>query len=497
MRRQRLLAFVSAILVTIAFMPNSMFVEGFSQALAKNGNGDGKGGNGKGGGAGNGNGGNGNSGNGNSGGSGKGNSGGNSGQSRASGGNGKGVATSKGATASPTSRGSSKSAASAGATSRRGATSERARTSISRAASLIDRNGTSLKSRDRILVKGLDGPALRRLSSRGFVVERRASARTGVVELHLPKGRSLTDAAAAVFELRPGATVATNDFYYPAGHDAQNEAGKLEELIAWPASDPSCHTQPTIGMIDTAVDLSSPPLLGRDVELLRTAAAPSDAGHGTAVASILVGNAPAVEGLLPAAKLIAIDAFSQDPNGDRADAMSLIQAIDMLVERNVDVINLSLAGPPNQLLKEAIDRAIGRGIPVVAAVGNDGPGAPPKYPAGYPAVVAVTATDQNLSVYRSANRGDYIDFSAPTISAAGAAFHGTSFAAPVVSAALAVIKRGQPTLMPAEAEALLERNAIDLGVPGRDAVYGWGFLQAEGICGLSPEHSPVPVTVSR
>jgi subtilisin family serine protease len=168
----------------------------------------------------------------------------------------------------------------------------------------------------------------------------------------------------------------------------------------------------------------------------------------------------------------------------------------MLVELNVDVINLSLAGPPNDLLKEAIDRAADHGIPVVAAVGNDGPGAAAKYPAAYPSVVAVTATDENLAVYRSANRGDYVDFAAPTVSGKGAGLHGTSFAAPVVSAAIAVIKRSEPNLTPPEAEALLEKNAIDLGDPGRDGVYGWGLLQAERICG-SQDPASAPVTVSR
>ncbi|MBK6454031.1 MAG: hypothetical protein IPF84_16605 [Proteobacteria bacterium] len=64
------------------------------------------------------------------------------------------------------------------------------------------------------------------------------------------------------------------------------------------------------------------------------------------------------------------------------------------MQQSVPVINVSLVGPPNVLLQRAIQMALARGHLIVAAVGNDGPSAPPLYPAAYPGVVAVTAVDR-------------------------------------------------------------------------------------------------------
>ena len=139
--------------------------------------------------------------------------------------------------------------------------------------------------------------------------------------------------------------------------------------------------------------------------------------HGTAIAALLVGRRGSqTPGLLPDAKIVAVDAFYRDGGtADRTDVMSLVAGVEALVERGVQVMNLSLSGPPNEVLQKAIEAAQAKGIVVVAAAGNNGPGAEPSYPAAYPGVIAVTAVDQNLNVYRRATQGAYVDLAAPGV----------------------------------------------------------------------------------
>ncbi|HEY0490324.1 MAG TPA: S8 family serine peptidase, partial [Telluria sp.] len=116
-----------------------------------------------------------------------------------------------------------------------------------------------------------------------------------------------------------------------------------------------------------------------------------------------------------------------------------------LAGEQVGVINISLVGPPNVLLERVVTAMIRRGHVLVAAVGNDGPAAPPLYPASYRGVVGVTGVDQRGRALPEAARGPQVMFAAPgnrIVSAAVGSppfrpMRGTSFAAPVVAALLA------------------------------------------------------------
>ena len=175
--------------------------------------------------------------------------------------------------------------------------------------------------------------------------------------------------------------------------------------------------------------------------------------HGTAVAALLVGRRDSpTPGLVPDARLVAVDAFYRDGGtADRTDVMSLVTAIEALAERGVRVINLSLSGPANEVLQKAIAAAQAKGIVIVAAAGNNGAGAEPSYPAAYPGVVAVTAVDHELNVYRRATRGPYVDLAAPGVNVwtasaqgTGSLKTGTSYAVPFVSAAAGVLLASRP-----------------------------------------------------
>ena len=164
--------------------------------------------------------------------------------------------------------------------------------------------------------------------------------------------------------------------------------------------------------------------------------------------------------------------------------INLVRALNWLVEQKVIVINMSLAGPDNKILALAIQKTIQSGIAITAAAGNEGPAAPPAYPAAYPDVIAVTAVDNAQKIYRWANRGAYIDFAAIGVGVLTARSTGglgketgTSMAAPKVTAAVACIANGTQQPLPAMLEAL-KQHVIDLGAPGRDPVFGDGLLNS-------------------
>ncbi|MBR9912467.1 MAG: S8 family serine peptidase [Gammaproteobacteria bacterium] len=240
-----------------------------------------------------------------------------------------------------------------------------------------------------------------------------------------------------------------------------------------------------LGMIDTAVNLQHPALAGAQVE--QRAFLPESMGqpqaHGTAVAGLLAGSSAELQPLLPAVQLKAASVFySRDAYEQGATLMHLVQALGWLAQQRLRVINMSLAGPPNVILQRTVEALAERNITLVAAVGNQGPAAPPLYPAAYPAVVGVTAVDGEQRIYRWANRGDQVDFAAPGVSIVTARSDGgigresgTSMATPVVAAHLACALSAAGGEL-SRAMAVLRGRATDLGEPGRDSVFGYGLL---------------------
>jgi subtilisin family serine protease len=181
--------------------------------------------------------------------------------------------------------------------------------------------------------------------------------------------------------------------------------------------------------------------------------------------------------------LYAADVYCGRPTGGAVDA--LVAALGWLVQERVPVINVSLVGAKNAMLERVIAALIADGYIIVAAVGNDGPAAPPLYPASYAKVVGVTAVDAHQHVLIEAARGLQVMFAAPgadLAAAAGghtyAAVRGTSFAAPFVAALLAAGLSAPNSADAAAALDALAKAAVDLGPPGRDLTYGYGAVGA-------------------
>lgn len=267
-----------------------------------------------------------------------------------------------------------------------------------------------------------------------------------VVQLAVPAGMSVHSALRLLKKVAPAMEADFDHVFEPAG-------GPLRPVAAALASRSSTAAERVVGIIDGGV-ASNPSLRGASIEQNGFAGAPKPTGHGTAVASLLVGDDGRFHGAATGARLYVADIYG---GSEAAGSASVItKALAWLASKHPQVINISLVGPPNRILERAIAAVQARGIEVVAAVGNDGPAAPPQYPASYPGVVAVTAVDARGHAIPEAGKAVHLDFAAPGADMAAALpghgfarVRGTSFAAPLVAARL--LFTGSPQRLAGEA----------------------------------------------
>lgn len=318
------------------------------------------------------------------------------------------------------------------------------------------------------------------------IVSRRTLSATGLVLVRVVVSDQDNSPGRAEALLRSlGATAADRNHIYDARR-GPDETPAPEAPSPAPAPQPASSGKAVIGLIDTAL-IRKHAAFSRATITERDFVESSNArptAHGTAIASVLVGNERGHKGLLPGAKLVAASVFYQGESGATgATTSALIAALDWMSSEGVTVVNMSLAGPPNQVLGAVIDTLTRRGMVIVAAVGNEGPSARPLYPAAFEPVVAVTAVDRQKRIYRWANQGPQVDFAAWGVNTQVARVQGgygdesgTSFAAPVVAAAIAdLVARGSGTAS-AAVQALIAR-VEDLGAAGRDNTYGYGLVK--------------------
>lgn len=337
-----------------------------------------------------------------------------------------------------------------------------------------DPNGEPIV-RSEILALGATDDALARAQSRGFVVDRQqmiAAADIRLVVLKAPVNLSTQKALHELRDADPKGLYDYNHIYSGGG------AVSADQVRAEPEQKPSelARTRIRIGLLDTGIEVTHPVFHDSVLHTWGCADRRLPSAHGTAVASLLVAHA--------SAELYAADVYCGAPTGGAVDA--IVAAFGWMAQEEVPVINVSLVGPKNILLERVVNALLARGHVLVAAVGNDGPAAPPLYPAAYEGVVGVTAVDARRRVLIEAERGPQVMFAAlgADIKAANldhglTGVRGTSFAAPTVAALLAATL---PVLNKDAAQAAiaqLAKQAIDLGPAGKDFTYGFGLVGAE------------------
>ncbi len=325
-----------------------------------------------------------------------------------------------------------------------------------RVSDLLRRHGDSVELDDRreparrgiILLTGAKATSVDALRAAGFGVQVEAvdGLDLSVARLTVPQDRTLARALKQVRSIAPEAEASADNIYFPSGSAIANGTAALAAAGA-----PEGHAA---GLIDGGV-ARHPSLTGPVEQQGFARGAPRPSAHGTAVASLISGTGR-VQGAAPGAPLMVADVYGSDPAG--GGAFAIARALGWMAARGVRVVTVSLVGPDNPLLAGAIRLARDKGVTVVAAVGNDGPAAPPAYPASYPEVVAVTGIDGRGQLLPEAGRARHVDFAAPGADMAAARMdggkarvRGTSFAAPLVAGRL--FATGSLRALQAEARA--------------------------------------------
>lgn len=253
---------------------------------------------------------------------------------------------------------------------------------------------------------------------------------------------------------------------------------------------------PVIGVIEQGIDGAHPDLEQAALTgSTRTGDLETDS-HGTAIAGIIgsPGEGVGIRGVWPGARMRHFPAGATCSSA----AAALIDAADA----GAEVVNMSYTFPHVEGCYThylAIQYAVSRDVLPVAAAGNDAQKGNPKLAPGiYPHVVSVAAVDGNNHAAPFSTRNRFVDLSAPgteifapwvtgrkdadgveVAAYTWSSVNGTSFAAPMVSAAAAWLREVRPGWSAAQIARALGGSAIDLGNPGRDRVYGDGLLNID------------------
>ena len=360
--------------------------------------------------------------------------------------------------------------------------------------------------RDELLAFSPSAAAMEAARALGFGIVREQTIEDLDIRLVVLQPPAKLGIAKALRRLREGDPAGTYDFNHiysgsgivPAPAPAPVPAALTDMPPENVGANGTDRAAPRVGLIDSGVDIAHPAFhdavihpWGCENRILASA-------HGTAVASLIMGQAAGFHGVLARAELYAANVYCDAPTGGAVDGLAA--AFSWLAQQRVAVINVSLVGPDNVALAQIVRALTSRGYLLVAAVGNDGPAAPPLYPASYPGVIGVTGVDKHHRVLIEAARGRQVMFAAPgadmvaaDIGSKYSAVRGTSFAAPIVAALLARTVSAPDLSAGGAAVEALARQAVDLGPPGRDLTYGFGLVGAE----YAMEEMPMPGRINR
>jgi subtilisin family serine protease len=272
----------------------------------------------------------------------------------------------------------------------------------------------------------------------------------------------------------------------------------------------------TIAIVDSGVDFQQPDLAAKIVvgaNILDPNASPQDDyGHGTLVASVaaaITNNHTGIAGVSWGARIMPVKVLNEFGNGT---FLGVADGITFAADHSARVINLSLSNSvplssPPQTLCDAVAYAAGKGVVVVAAAGNFASDVSFYFPASCPGALAISATDMTDNIASFSNHGSEVALAAPGVDiiADGCVScpfpepelvteSGTSFSAPFVSGAAAILLGIPGNGFSSDVINELETTALDLGAPNRDPVFGFGLLQIDKALQLAVTEHPLPPT---
>jgi subtilisin family serine protease len=238
-----------------------------------------------------------------------------------------------------------------------------------------------------------------------------------------------------------------------------------------------------VAVVDTTIDTKHPVLAGVVAETFDATGAPDKPhAHGTGIAGVIAAHGR-LTGVAPSVKVLGINAFSSKVS--KGTSMNILIGLERAGTSNADVVNMSFAGPSDPEMQLKITALRQKGAVLIAAAGNAGPNARPQFPAAYPEVIAVTATDADDKLFEHANRGTHIAVAAPGVAILAAApdesyrmQSGTSFAAAQVTGVVALLLERNRKLDAPAIRQILMSTARDLGTPGHDDQFGSGLVDA-------------------
>ncbi|MFE2327004.1 type VII secretion-associated serine protease mycosin [Streptomyces sp. NPDC059385] len=287
----------------------------------------------------------------------------------------------------------------------------------------------------------------------------------------------------------------------------------LDELWAQTKGKDKKGNSVRVAVIDTGVDKANPQLAdavdagaGKDFLDPKGNGTTDTVGHGTKVAGLIAARKQEGTGFVGLAPEATIIPIRQNDGQGKGDALSLSQAIDHAVAKGAQVINISqdtdVPMPPDSELGKAVKRAIDAKVVVVASAGNDGMSGEKRktYPAAFPDVLAVGASDRNNERSAFSQPGDFIGVAAPgvdmvsTVPGFGQCIdNGTSFSAPYV-AGVAALLRAKHEDWSVQQIVWQIQNTAERSVKGRDDYVGWGVV--DPVRALTqdrePPKAPVP-----
>jgi type VII secretion-associated serine protease mycosin len=274
----------------------------------------------------------------------------------------------------------------------------------------------------------------------------------------------------------------------------------------------------TVGVVDTGVDAKTPQLSGgrvqRGLDVANPGAKPADDdcyGHGTVVAGIIAAGARSgtgFSGIAPDAEILPIRCaiVAKDGSPPALTAVEMAKGIRAAVDGGADVINISAStNAPDQGLADAVRYAADRNVVVVASAANSAQqGDPVTYPASYPTVIAVGAVDINGKKADFSQTGKFLSLVAPGVGVTSIGPRGpghwlgsgTSYSAPFVAGAAALVRAYHPELTAGQVKRRLELTADHPAATLPDPGFGWGTVNVmAAVSTVLPEESGAQLPV--